>query len=59
MSTRTLSSRLSERFRDSVERSRERRDHDRAMADPRVRDEHFIARTRQVAAGGQDCNFCA
>jgi hypothetical protein len=58
MSTNTLSSRLSERVRQSLERSRDRREHDRAMADPRMRDEHYIARHRQVAQGGPDCTFC-
>jgi hypothetical protein len=59
MSTSTLSSRLSQRVRQSVERSRERRDHDRAMTDPGVRNEHFIARDREVSAGGRDCPYCA
>jgi hypothetical protein len=59
MSTTTLSSRISQRFRQSVERSRDRREHDRAMADPRIRDEHYSARTREVSAGGQDCPYCA
>jgi hypothetical protein len=58
MSTHTLSSRLSERFRQSLDRSRDRREHDRAMADPHVRNEHFIARSRQVSAGGPDCLYC-
>lgn len=49
---------LSERVRLSVARSRERREHDRAMSDPRIRDEHYAARARDVAAGGQDCHFC-
>jgi hypothetical protein len=54
-----LSNHLSERVRRSVARSRERREHDRAMTDPRIRDEHDVARAREVAAGGQDCYFCA
>jgi hypothetical protein len=49
---------LSERFRLSVARSRERREHDRAMLDPRIRDEHFAGRARDVAAGAADCHFC-
>ena len=49
---------LSERVRLSVARSRERREHDRAMTDPRIRDEHYAARARDVAAGGPDCHFC-
>lgn len=49
---------LNERVRLSVARSRERREHDRAMTDPRIRDEHYAARAREVAAGGQDCHFC-
>jgi hypothetical protein len=49
---------LSERVRLSVARSRERREHDRAMTDPRIRDEHYAARARDVAAGGHDCHFC-
>jgi hypothetical protein len=55
---KTLTHTLSERVRLSVERSRERREHDRAMADPRIRDEHYAARAREVAAGGTDCHFC-
>jgi hypothetical protein len=39
-------------------RSAERREHDRAMADPRVRDEHFAARSRATDAGEGDCPFC-
>jgi hypothetical protein len=54
----TLTRTLSERFRLSVERTRERREHDRAMNDPRIRDEHYAARAREVAAGGSDCYFC-
>jgi hypothetical protein len=49
---------LTQRVRLSVERSRERREHDRAMMDPRIRDEHFAARAREVAAGHGDCHFC-
>jgi len=49
---------LTERVRLSVARSRERREHDRAMADPRIRDEHYAARAREVASGGTDCHFC-
>ncbi|HTU30915.1 MAG TPA: hypothetical protein VMF07_16120 [Solirubrobacteraceae bacterium] len=56
---KTLTRTLSKRVRLSVERSRERREHDRAMTDPRIRDEHFAARAREVAGGGSDCYFCA
>jgi hypothetical protein len=55
----TTFTRISERFRLSVERSRERREHDRAISDPRVRAEHYAGRARDVAAGGTDCHFCA
>jgi hypothetical protein len=55
---KTITHTLTERFRLSVARSRERREHDRAMTDPRIRDEHFAARAREVAAGGTDCHFC-
>jgi hypothetical protein len=51
--------RISTRLRQSVERSRERREHDDAMSDPRIRDEHDAGRARDVAAGGPDCYFCA
>jgi len=56
---KNLTHTISERVRLSVARSRERREHDRAIADPRIRDEHDAARARQVAGGGQDCYFCA
>jgi hypothetical protein len=59
MSTKSLSSHLSDRFRDTLERSRERRAHNQAMTDPRIREEHYIARNREVSAGGQDCPYCA
>ena len=49
---------LTERFRISVARSRDRREHDRAMTDPRIRDEHYAARAREVSAGGHDCHYC-
>ncbi|HEY3773211.1 MAG TPA: hypothetical protein VGL69_09470 [Solirubrobacteraceae bacterium] len=55
---KTITHTLSERVRLSVERGRDRREHDRAMSDPRIRDEHFAARAREVAAGGSDCHFC-
>jgi hypothetical protein len=55
---KTITHTLSERVRLSVERNRDRREHDRAMNDPRIRDEHFAARAREVAAGGSDCHFC-
>lgn len=58
MPVRKLTSHLSDRVRIAVDRSRERRDHDRAMSDPRVREEHFAARARDVSAGGSDCHFC-
>ena len=53
-----LTQRLGDRIRHSVARSRERREHDRAMTDARIRDEHFAARARDTAAGGRDCDFC-
>jgi hypothetical protein len=59
MSNHTISRRISDRVRLSVERSRERREHDRAMTDPRIRDEHYAARSREVTAGGHDCPYCA
>jgi hypothetical protein len=55
----TITNRLGERIRLSLTRSRERREHDVAMSDPRIRDEHFAARARDVSAGGGDCPFCA
>jgi hypothetical protein len=55
---KTITRQISNRFRDSMQRSRERREHDRAMSDPRIRDEHYHARARDLAAGGHDCNFC-
>jgi hypothetical protein len=55
---KTLTRQISNRVRLSMERSRERRDHDRAMTDPRIRDEHYYARARDVSAGGHDCEFC-
>ena len=58
MSTTTLTSRISDRVRAAAERSRERREHDRAMIDPRIRDEHYAARSREVSRGGRDCPFC-
>lgn len=36
----------------------QRREHNLAMRDPGVRDEHFIARDRAVAAGLGDCPYC-
>ncbi|HEX5192599.1 MAG TPA: hypothetical protein VFW09_07335 [Solirubrobacteraceae bacterium] len=54
----TITQRLGDRIRHSVARSRARREHDRAMTDPRIRDEHFAARARDTAAGGRDCEFC-
>jgi hypothetical protein len=55
---KNVTTRLTERVRISRDRSRERRDHDRAMSDPRIRDEHYHARAREVANGGPDCHFC-
>jgi hypothetical protein len=55
---KNVTTRLSERVRMSRDRSRERREHDRAMSDPRIRDEHYHARAREVANGGPDCHFC-
>ena len=51
--------RLSARVRHSRELSHERREHDAAMNDPRIRDEHFAARARDVSAGRRDCYLCA
>ena len=59
MKTHTLSTQIRTRVSESRERSRERREHDQAMSDPRIRDEHYAARARDVAAGGPDCYFCA
>ncbi len=56
---KTLTRQISDRVRHSMERSRERREHDRAMTDPRIRDEHYHARARDLSAGGHDCQFCA
>ena len=56
---KTLTRQISTRVRHSMERSRVRREHDRAMTDPRIRDEHNYARVREVTAGGRDCEFCA
>jgi len=53
-----LTHNLTERVRISVARSRDRREHDRAMTDPRIRDEHYAARAREVSAGGHDCHYC-
>ena len=58
MTTKRLTAHISDRVRVSLERSRERREHDYAMSDPRIRDEHYAARNRDVSAGGQDCPFC-
>lgn len=33
-------------------------EHDRAMSDPRVLDEHYSARRRSVGWGENDCRFC-
>jgi hypothetical protein len=55
---KTLTRQIKSRVRLSMERSRERREHDRAMSDPRIRDEHYYARARDVSAGGRDCEFC-
>jgi hypothetical protein len=55
---KNVTTRLTERVRISRVRLRERRDHDRAMSDPRIRDEHYAARAREVASGSPDCHFC-
>ena len=55
---KTLTRQISNRVRESRERSRKRREHDFAMTDPRIRDEHHHARARDVSAGGRDCEFC-
>lgn len=47
------------RVRHQLEVARDRRDHDLAMTDPRIRDEHFAARSREVSNGQGDCPFCA
>jgi hypothetical protein len=36
----------------------ERQEHDRAMSDPRVLNEHYAARRRSVERGENDCRFC-
>ena len=56
---KSLTRHLSEHLRSSIQTSRERREHDQAIADPRIRDEHYAGRARDVAAGGPDCHFCA
>ena len=53
-----LSSHVRERIRTQRARSLERREHDRAMTDPRIRDEHFHGRARATAAGEGDCPYC-
>ena len=55
---KTLTRQLTDRIRHARELTRERREHDGAMSDPRIRDEHFAARAREVAAGKRDCHFC-
>lgn len=47
------------RVRHQLDVARERRDHDQAMTDPRIRDEHFASRSRAVSDGQGDCPFCA
>jgi hypothetical protein len=59
MSVTSLSSTIRTRVRDQIAVARERREHDHAMTDPRIRDEHFAARGRAVADGHGDCPFCA
>ena len=51
MPVKTLTSLLSDRVRASRMRSLERREHDRAMSDPRIRDEHYEARYRNSTHG--------
>jgi hypothetical protein len=54
-----IASQIRTRIASTFAIARERREHDSAMIDPRVRDEHFAARSRAVAAGHGDCPFCA
>ncbi len=58
MTSKTITTQLSDRVRLSVERLRERREHDRAMTDARIRDEHFAARARDTGRGQRDCPYC-
>ena len=53
-----ISSQIRERIRTQRARSLDRRDHDRAMSDPWIRDEHRTQRVRETAAGHDDCPFC-
>ena len=55
---KTVTTQIADRVRISRVRLRERREHDRAMSDPRIRDEHFAARARETAHGAPDCHFC-
>ena len=55
----TIPSQIRTRIRATLAIARERREHDTAMSDARVRDEHFAARSRAMAAGHGDCPFCA
>jgi hypothetical protein len=55
----TILTSIRQRFDTLRANAAERRDHDQAMADPRIRDEHFAARSRAVSAGEGDCPFCA
>ena len=59
MSVTSFSHTLRTRVREQFAIARERREHDVAMDDPRIRDEHFAARGRAVAEGDGDCPFCA
>jgi hypothetical protein len=54
----TSFSQIRVRVSEQIATLRARREHDLAMADRRVRDEHFAARGRAMA-DGHDCPFCA
>ena len=45
-------------WRTRVRERGSRRDHDRAMADPRVAAEHRLAIDRSRDSGGPGCEFC-
>ena len=59
MSATLIPAQIRTRIRASLAIARERREHDTAMSDARVRDEHFAARSRAMASGHGDCPFCA
>jgi hypothetical protein len=54
-----ITAQIRTRISSTLAAARERREHDVAMSDPRIRDEHFAARSRAVDAGHGDCPFCA